>query len=169
MQPLNWFLRSRSGLITQKQNKYIGANLPAGLLFFGGNLISNTDILCISRKRKVLGPVVLASHRRPFGLCENATYINAPHSGHNTQIHNSSNLQYLEMAPIFPTHHCQTEIRYLYKQEERKFSDILWGGETYGREWMHLGKRVFAGFLFATPVPPPNWGQIFANLPILMY
>ena len=27
------------------------------------------------------GPVVLASHRRPFGLCENGTYINAPHSG----------------------------------------------------------------------------------------
>ena len=33
--------------------------------------------LCVLAKRKVLGPVVLASHRRPFGLCENATYINA--------------------------------------------------------------------------------------------
>ena len=76
MQPQNWSPVSGP--------EVHGANL---LLLFA---ISKAILtLCVLAKRKVLGPVVLASHRRPFGLCENATYINAPHSGHNTQIHSN--------------------------------------------------------------------------------
>ena len=65
MQPQNWSPVSGP--------EVHGANL---LLLFA---ISKAILtLCVLAKRKVLGPVVLASHRRPFGLCENATYINAP-------------------------------------------------------------------------------------------
>ena len=95
MQPQNWSPVSGP--------EVHGANL---LLLFA---ISKAILtLCVLAKRKVLGPVVLASHRKPFGLCENATYINAPHSGHNTQIHSSSNYQHLQMAAIFlRTYHCR--------------------------------------------------------------
>ena len=47
-------------------------------LHFSDNILSNGGFLSIGRKGKLLrAAVVLASHRRPFGLCENATYINA--------------------------------------------------------------------------------------------
>ena len=88
----------------------LGATIFVEMRFLAGHRAWVSPILfailtfwLLAQKGNISGPVVLASHRRPFGLCGNATYINAPTLG--TILKYTPITQHLQIAPILPTSH----------------------------------------------------------------